>query len=127
MSSVRDSADGATFAVRIHPRARRTAVTGVLGEGAATIFKVALSAPPIEGRANEALTDYMCELFAVPRYAVSVLSGALSRNKVLRISGRTAHEVARALDAVLSGVPVTTMSRQATETVPRKRTELRSR
>jgi uncharacterized protein len=101
---VRDSAEGATFAVRIHPRARRTAITGVLGEGAATVFKIALCAPPIDGRANEALTDFLCELFDVPRYAVSILAGAQSRNKVLRISGRSANEVALALDAAVGAV-----------------------
>lgn len=104
MTSIRDTTEGATFAVRVHPRSRRTALTGVLGEGAATVFKIALCAPPIDGRANEALAEFLCEFFDVPLYAVSILSGAQSRNKVLRISGRSAYEVSLALEAALGGI-----------------------
>jgi uncharacterized protein len=93
MIPVRDSAQGASFAVKVHPRAKKTAITGTFGEGADAAVKVALCAPPVEGRANEALIEFFAELCGVPRSAVSVLSGLQSRNKVIRIAGRTAAEI----------------------------------
>jgi uncharacterized protein (TIGR00251 family) len=97
MIPIRDSASGASFAVRVHPRAKKTAITGILGEGADTTLKVALAAPPVDGRANETLIDYFSDFFEVPRAAVSIISGAQSRTKVLRVSGVSAAELARML------------------------------
>jgi uncharacterized protein (TIGR00251 family) len=99
MIPIRDSPQGASFAIKVHPRAKKTAITGTFGEGADAALKVALSAPPVEGRANEALIEFFAELCGVPRSAVSVLSGAQSRNKVLRIAGRSAEEIQRAIMA----------------------------
>ncbi len=97
MIPVRDSPQGATFAVKVHPRARKTAITGVFGEGANAALKIALSAPPVEGRANEALIEFCADLCQVPRSAVSVISGSQSRNKVIRVAGRTAEQINRTL------------------------------
>ena len=98
MIPVRDSAQGASFAVKVHPRAKKTAITGTFGEGADAAVKVALCAPPVEGRANEALIEFFAELCGVPRSAVTVLSGLQSRNKVIRIAGRTAADLQPLLD-----------------------------
>jgi uncharacterized protein len=97
MIPIRDSASGASFAVRVHPRAKKTAITGILGEGAGTTLKVALAAPPVDGRANEALIEYFSDFFGVPRAAVSIVSGAQSRTKVLRVAGVSAAELAQML------------------------------
>jgi uncharacterized protein len=90
---IRDSANGASFSVRVQPRARKTAITGILGSGDNAAVKLALCAPPIDGRANDALVDFFSELFDVPHFAVQVLAGTQSRNKVVRIEGRTAAEL----------------------------------
>jgi uncharacterized protein len=102
MIPIRDSSEGASFAVRVHPRAKKTAITGVFGEGPDAALKVALSAPPVDGRANEALIEFFADLFRVPRSAVSVVSGAQSRSKVLRVAGRTAAELLDQLAAARS-------------------------
>ena len=86
---IQNSDLGATFAVRIHPRASRTAITGTL----AGALKLAVSAPPIEGRANEALVEFFSGLFRVPRSAVQIATGERGRNKVIRIAGRSASEL----------------------------------
>jgi uncharacterized protein len=99
MIPIRDSSEGASFAVRVHPRAKKTAITGVFGEGPDAALKLALSAPPVDGRANEALIEFFAELFRVPRSAVSVVSGVQSRSKVLRVAGRTAAELLDQLGA----------------------------
>jgi hypothetical protein len=94
---VRESAQGATFAVKVHPRARRNAVTGVLGEA----LKLALTAPPVEGKANEACLQYLAEVLGVPRAALTLLSGETSRQKLVRVAGVPAEEVRRRLAAAL--------------------------
>ncbi len=98
---IRDSPHGASFPVRVQPSARRSAITGILGTGADAALKLALSAPPIDGRANDALVEFFSDLFDVPRFAVQVLAGAQSRNKTVRIEGRTAAQLAAVLSAAL--------------------------
>jgi hypothetical protein len=66
------------------------------GDGPEPVFKIALAAPPIEGRANEALILYLAELLDVPRSAVEVSSGQHSRNKVVRVMGCTLAQVENA-------------------------------
>lgn len=89
MIPIRDTAGGVSFAVKVHPRARKNAVTGELGEA----LKVALTAPPAEGRANQALVEFLAELLQLPRASVTIAAGRSSRNKVVRISGLTAAQV----------------------------------
>ncbi len=93
MIPIRDSDSGASFAVRVHPRAKKTADTGIFGEGPEAALKVALSAPPLDGRANEALIEFFAGIFGVPRSSIAVISGAQSRSKVLRVTGRTSAEL----------------------------------
>jgi uncharacterized protein (TIGR00251 family) len=87
--SFHESADAVTFAVKVHPRAKKNAVTGELGDA----LKVALTAPPIDGRANEACIEFFAKLLKVPRSSVTIASGQSSRNKVIRVSGLSAEEL----------------------------------
>jgi len=68
----------------------------VMGEGADAVWKIALAAPPVEGRANEALIAYLADVLGVSRSAVTVISGQRSQNKVVRVQGRSATQVAEA-------------------------------
>jgi uncharacterized protein (TIGR00251 family) len=90
---IRDTTGGASFAVKVHPRARKNAVTGEVGDA----LKVSLTAPPAEGRANQALIGFLAELLQVPRASVTIAAGLSSRNKVVRVSGLTAAQVAQRL------------------------------
>ena len=91
MVPIHDTAAGATFAVKVHPRAKRNAITGKLGDA----LKLALTAPPIEGRANDACVEFFAKLLRVPRSSVTIASGETSRNKVIRVAGLSAQEVGR--------------------------------
>jgi uncharacterized protein len=86
MVPIRESAGGVTFAIRVHPRAKKNAITGTHGEA----LKLALTAPPIEGRANDAVIEFFAELLRLPRSSITIAAGQTSRNKVVRISGITA-------------------------------------
>jgi uncharacterized protein (TIGR00251 family) len=83
MIPIQESAKGITFAVKVHPRARRDAITGVVGDA----LKLALTAPPVEGKANQAVIEFFADLFAIPRSSVTIASGETSRNKVVRFTG----------------------------------------
>jgi uncharacterized protein len=86
---VQQTSAGVTFAVKVHPRAKKNAITGELGEA----LKVSLTAPPVEGRANEACIEFFANLLKVPRSSVTIASGQSSRNKVIRVTGVTAEQV----------------------------------
>jgi len=89
----RDVPDGCTLSVRVHPGAKKDAVTGTH----AGALKIALHSPPVDGRANEALIAFVADQLRLPRSRVSLLSGASSRSKVLRVTGKSAAEVQAAL------------------------------
>jgi uncharacterized protein (TIGR00251 family) len=93
MIPIRDLAPGATFAVKVHPRAKKDAITGEIGDA----LKLALTAPPIEGRANEACVEFFAKLLKVPRSSVSIAAGQNNRNKVIRVVGLSADEVRKRL------------------------------
>ena len=81
--AIKESAKGISFAVKVHPRARKNAITGTVGDA----LKLALTAPPVEGKANQAVIEFFADLFAIPRSSVTIASGETSRNKVIRIAG----------------------------------------
>ncbi len=93
MIEIRDSPRGATFAVRVQPRARKNAIIGEL-DGA---LKLALTAPPIEGKANAACVEFVANLLKVPRSSVTIASGQRGRNKVIRVAGLSAAAVKQRL------------------------------
>jgi hypothetical protein len=86
---IRETSVGVTLAVRAQPGAKKTAITGVYGEGPAAQLKIAVQAPPLEGRANQALVAFLAETFSVPKSAVELLNGELSRSKVFLLRGVT--------------------------------------
>jgi uncharacterized protein len=85
----REHGSDVSFPVRVHPRAKKNAITGEVGDA----LKVALTAPPVEGKANEACIEFFAKLLNLPRSSVTIASGQSSRNKVIRISGLTAQQV----------------------------------
>ena len=86
---LRATASGVTLAVRAQPGAKKTAITGVYGEGPAAQLKIAVHAPPLEGRANQALIAFLAETFGLPKNVVELVSGELSRSKVIMLRGVT--------------------------------------
>lgn len=99
---VSDGKDGARFAVRVAPRASRTAIVGVIGEGAEAAVKIALQAPPVQGRANEALVEFLAKVLGVRRAEIAIAAGEHGRNKVVVVRGNKAEDIARAMDKLLA-------------------------
>ena len=94
---IRETREGVTLAVRAQPGAKKTAITGIYGEGSDAQLKIAVHAPPLEGRANQALIAFLADYFSLSRTRVELLSGELSRSKVFLLRGATQQRVESAV------------------------------
>jgi hypothetical protein len=79
------------FSVRVQPRASTDAIAGIYGNS----LKIRLTAPPVDGAANERLVIFLSNIFAVPRRAIKILAGESSRSKIVEIEGVTERDVYR--------------------------------
>ena len=77
-----ETSDGITFNVKIIPRAKRNEIVGIEGDA----LKIRLNAPPVDGRANEALVKFLAEELGVPRANIEIVRGETSRHKVVRVT-----------------------------------------
>ena len=93
MFPIHDTAGGVSFAVKVHPRARKNAITGELGNA----VKISVAAPPVDGKANEACIELFADLLKVPRSSVTIASGQNSQHKVIRVNGISAQELRQRL------------------------------
>ena len=73
----------ARLTVKVHPRAKRSAVTGRFGDA----WKLDLAAPPVQGKANDECVRFLAELAGVPRSRVRILTGTSGRMKLIEIEG----------------------------------------
>lgn len=88
MSWISESSTGVVLNVRVVPRASRNEVRGEM----AGALKIRLQAPPVDGKANQALIDFLSDALNVPRSAIAIVSGGTGRNK--RVAVARVREVA---------------------------------
>jgi uncharacterized protein (TIGR00251 family) len=93
MVAIQSSPTGVTFAVKLHPRAKKNGVTGEVGDA----LKLSLTAPPVDSKANAACIEFFARLLKVPRSSVTIAAGETSRNKMIRVTGLPSDEVRRRL------------------------------
>ena len=89
------------LSVRIIPRASKSMIAGRRGDA----VLIRLSAPPVEGAANDALVEFLAATLKVPRRRISIVSGRKSRDKRIAIEGLSDTEVGARLSAVLNDAP----------------------
>ena len=89
MTTMRASRPEATLSIRVLPRASRNEVAGLVGD----TLKIKLTAPPVEGEANEACLVFLAKLLDLAPSRLAIIQGERSRNKVVRITGLTQDEV----------------------------------
>jgi len=75
--------------VRVVPRASKNEISGRHGEA----VKIRLTAPPVEGAANEALISFLSEILGVRKGQIEILSGHASRDKIVCVVGLLPHDV----------------------------------
>jgi uncharacterized protein len=83
----------ARLTVRVHPRAKRSALKGRFGDA----WKLDLAAPPVDGKANDECVRFFAELAGVPRSRVRIVTGASSRMKVVEVEGLAQEDLERKL------------------------------
>ena len=91
--------EGALLSVRVQPRARQDEVVGWQGDA----LRVRVTAPPIDGRANDAVVVLLAEAFRVPRSSIELVSGATSRTKLFRFAARSLDDLHARLDRRVPG------------------------
>ena len=91
--TIRETKEGAQFAVRVQPRASRNKIAGLMGDA----VKLAITAPPVDGKANEAVIAFFAELLRVPKSSVTIASGETGRNKSIAVRGVSVDTVRAAL------------------------------
>ena len=83
MLHIREEQGAVLLKVRVQPRASRNQVAGLYEDA----IRIRLTAPPVDGEANEACRAFLAGLLALPRSCVEIVSGHTGRNKMIRITG----------------------------------------
>jgi uncharacterized protein (TIGR00251 family) len=92
-----DARRGAAITVKVTPRAKKTAVAGVMDDGT---IKIKIAAPPVDGAANKALIEFLAEALGLPRSQVDIVAGESSERKLVSLVGISPETV----DSVLRGM-----------------------
>jgi uncharacterized protein (TIGR00251 family) len=96
--AISDHPEGCVLPVRAQPGARRNAVVGAQGQA----LKIAVTAPPDQGRANKAVVEVLCEQLDLKKSQVELISGMTSRDKKFLVRGLNSSSLAARLQALLS-------------------------
>ncbi|HET7010839.1 MAG TPA: DUF167 domain-containing protein [Anaerolineales bacterium] len=96
MFKLHNGQHGAALTVRVTPRARKTEIAGIREDGT---LRIRVTAPPVEGRANAALVEFLAEVLATRKSRIEIIAGEKGLDKIVSISGMAALEVQRRLQA----------------------------
>lgn len=96
MIPLRETATGVLFRIRVVPRASRCGPAGFQDDA----LKLRITAPPVEGKANEACIALLAELLGVKKGQVAIIAGQTSRTKTVAVEGVKASEIAARLAAL---------------------------
>jgi uncharacterized protein (TIGR00251 family) len=95
------SRDGVVLTLHIQPGAKTSEIVGLHGEA----LKIRLAAPPVDGKANAALLEFLAKKVGIARTALELVSGQTSRSKRVRIAGLSAEEARARLGAAQAKEP----------------------
>lgn len=88
---VTETADGVVIAVKVQPGAKRSAITGVHADA----LKIAVAAPPVDGKANAELIKFLSEALGVKRGQIQIIRGEKAKQKQVLLTGLTANDVSK--------------------------------
>ena len=89
MTIFKEANGAVTFAVKVVPRANKNQIVGAEGD----VIKIRLNAPPVDGKANDALIEFLADALKVGRAQVEIITGQTSRHKIVRVRGATAKKI----------------------------------
>ncbi|MBI1793822.1 MAG: DUF167 domain-containing protein [Chloroflexi bacterium] len=93
-----DGKKGSALAVRVTPRASRNKIVEVMIDGT---VKIHLSAPPVDGEANEKLVEFLSEVLGTPKSRIEIVAGAAGRDKLVSVLDMDADAVHKRIVAHL--------------------------
>lgn len=83
--------DNAVYlSVRVSPNTKRSGIEGIWQE---TRIKIALRAPAVEGKANQALIDFLADFLGVKKRNIQIIQGETAREKTIAVTGKTADQI----------------------------------
>ncbi len=89
MTTFKESNGAVTFAVKVVPRASKNQVAGIEGDA----YKIRLNAPPVDGKANDALIEFLADTLNIRRAQIEIVTGQTSRHKIVRVRGVVAKQI----------------------------------
>jgi len=100
MTCLREQTDTTSVSLSIHvqPKASRTRIAGLHGDA----IKLCITSPPVDGKANAAVIQFIAKLFKIPRAAVTLASGEASRDKRLILAGISMAQAEAVLQPLLA-------------------------
>jgi uncharacterized protein len=98
--SIRETATGAVFRIRVVPRASRSEMVGIQGDA----LKLRINSPPVEGKANDECIRFLAEVLGVKKAQVTIIAGHTARIKTIAVEGIKAGVLATTLHRSLQGV-----------------------
>ena len=99
MTFLREEKGFLSLALHIQPRASKNRIVGLHGEN----LKLAVTAPPADGKANKAVVKFLADFFSIPKKGITIKSGLQSRKKRVLLTGISLAEAREKIDAVLEG------------------------
>ena len=88
MNCITPHSEGVLLIVKVVPRASKNEIAGLLGNA----LKIRLQAPPVEGKANKALVEFLADEMNVPKKQIEIRGGETGRNKQILVRGITEAE-----------------------------------
>ncbi len=94
--TVLETTEGIQFKIKVLPRAAKNEISGIQGDA----LKLRLTAPPVDGAANEACVHFLAEWLNVPKKSVEIISGHTSQHKIVRIIGVKKAEIMKRVEVI---------------------------
>jgi uncharacterized protein (TIGR00251 family) len=96
MLDIKETPEGVTFKIRVQPRAAKNQLAGAYEDA----IKVRLTAPPVDGEANQACIEFFAKLFGVGKSQVELAAGHTGRSKIIKVLGVTEEQALQVLGQV---------------------------
>jgi uncharacterized protein (TIGR00251 family) len=97
MLPLKETPNGVAFSIQVVPRSSRCEIVGIIND----TLKIRLTAPPVEGKANEECLRFLSALFDVSKNRLSIVGGQTSRRKIIQVSGMGSTEMEGLLERIL--------------------------
>jgi hypothetical protein len=90
MPTFKDARTGTAISVKVIPRAKKNEVAGLMEDGS---VRIRLTAPPVEGAANQALVEFLSQLLQIHKNQIEIVAGLSSERKLISLVGISPHSV----------------------------------